>query len=83
MENSKNEFKKTMERNKINIKKLDSSIKSFDYFTQNFFDRNIIVPSIHIGDSSRVSKTESTKASDDNFKHFAPISTRNEFIKRS
>ena len=51
-------FEKIVDKNKINIKKLDTSIKTYDYFTQNYFTKDTIVPSIHIGQSSRVPKTE-------------------------
>jgi hypothetical protein len=51
-----NNFEKTLKEKKINIKKLDSSIKSFDYHTQNFFNKTTIVPSVHIGETDRIPK---------------------------
>jgi len=68
--NSKLTLENTVKKNNINIKKLDSSIKSYDYFTSNFFPGNFfsgnsfpsdtIVPrelsSIHVGTNSRDSR---------------------------
>jgi len=42
-----------LHRSKVDIKKSDVSIKTLDYYTQNFFDRNTIVPGISLGESSR------------------------------
>jgi len=40
-------------RNKINIKKTENSFKIIDYYTQNFFDNNTVVPTIQVGEVSR------------------------------
>lgn len=64
--NSKLTLENTVKKNNINIKKLDSSIKSYDYFTSNFFPgkfspgnsfpSDTIVPGIHVGTNSRDSR---------------------------
>jgi hypothetical protein len=54
--NNKLILENTVKKNNINLKKLDSSIKSYDYFTRNFFLNNTIVPSVHVGADSRDSR---------------------------
>ena len=56
--NNKLILENTVKKNNINLKKLDSSIKSYDYFTRNFFLNNTIVPSVHVGTDSRDSREE-------------------------
>jgi len=50
--NNKLILENTVKKNNINLKKLDSSIKSYDYFTRNFFPGNSF-PSDYVGTDSR------------------------------
>lgn len=50
---SKLSLEETLNRNKINIKKAETSLRVLDYYTQNFFDSNTIVPSVQVGTASR------------------------------
>lgn len=56
--NSKFEVEEILQRNKINTRRIDSSAKTLDYHTQNFFTNDTIVPIIQFGENSRIKKTE-------------------------
>jgi hypothetical protein len=50
---SKVDLEDLLKRNKIDMKKVDGSVKTLNYYTQNFFDNQTIVPAVHVGKGCR------------------------------
>jgi tetrahydromethanopterin S-methyltransferase subunit F len=55
--NSKFDVEEILQRNKINTRRIESSVKTLDYYTQNFFTNDTIVPVVQMGENSRIKKT--------------------------
>ena len=55
MDLTKDTLKGTLEHHKLDVRKMEPSIKALDYYTQKFFetDKPMVVPAIHMGEASR------------------------------
>ena len=47
------EVSSLLKQHKVNTKKVEQSQQAYRYQFQNFFQKDVIVPSIHIGEASR------------------------------
>jgi len=63
---SKFELEETLLRKKINTKKMETSIKSLDYYTQNYFSRDNAIPVMPLAESSRYKKNDEEKNDEKN-----------------
>jgi hypothetical protein len=58
---SKFELEETLLRKKVDTKKIEVSIKSLDYYTQNYFSRDNVIPIMPLSESSRYRKNNDEK----------------------